>query len=118
MAAKKGFEDETKRDKFVRLATARTNKIIDMIHSDSRMMPHLHLSMQSGSDTILSSMGRRHSADTVRKLVQYADGITFSWDIICGFPGETEELFNETMELVQEIKPIKIHYKKHNKTRN
>ena len=84
-------------------------KIIDLIHTDSRMMPHLHLSMQSGSNTILSSMGRRHSADTVRKLVQYATEITFSWDIICGFPGETEELFNETMELVQEIKPIKIH---------
>ena len=84
-------------------------KIIDMIHSDSRMMPHLHLSMQSGSNTILSSMGRRHSADTVRKLVQHATNITFSWDIICGFPGETDELFNETLDLVKETKPIKIH---------
>ncbi len=84
-------------------------KIIDMIHSDSRMMPHLHLSMQSGSNTILSSMRRRHSADTVRKLVQHATNITFSWDIICGFPGETDELFNETLDLVKETKPIKIH---------
>ncbi len=84
-------------------------KIVDLIHSDNRMMPHLHLSMQSGSSTILSSMGRRHSADTVRKLVQYAHDITFSWDIICGFPGETDELFNETLALVQAVKPIKIH---------
>lgn len=84
-------------------------KIIDLIHSDPRMMPHLHLSMQSGSDTILAAMGRRHNADTVRKIVAAADGITFSWDIICGFPGETEELFAETLDLVREVKPIKIH---------
>ena len=84
-------------------------KIIDLIHNDKRMMPHLHLSMQSGSNTILSAMARRHNADMVRKIVAAADGITFSWDIICGFPGETDELFNETCDLVRELKPIKIH---------
>lgn len=84
-------------------------KIIDLIHSDKRMMPHLHLSMQSGSNAILESMGRRHNADLVRKIVAMADGITFSWDIICGFPGETDELFNETLDLVREVKPIRIH---------
>lgn len=85
-------------------------KIIDMIHKDSRMMPHLHLSMQSGSNTILNLMHRRHNANTIRKLVEAADKkITFSWDIICGFPGETEELFQETVSLTKETKPIKIH---------
>lgn len=85
-------------------------KIIDLIHSDNRMMPHMHLSMQSGSDTILNAMHRRHNSDTVRKIVKAANNnITFSWDIICGFPGETDELFNETVELVKETKPIKIH---------
>lgn len=85
-------------------------KIIDLIKSDSRMMPHIHLSMQSGSDTILNAMHRRHCADTVRRLVQHADGaISFGWDIICGFPGETEELFKETLDLANELKPIKIH---------
>lgn len=84
-------------------------KIIDLIHNDKRMMPHLHLSMQSGSDTILSAMARRHNADMVRKIVAAAHGITFSWDIICGFPGETDELFRETLDLVREVKPIKIH---------
>ncbi len=84
-------------------------KIIDLIHNEPRMMPHLHLSMQSGSDTILATMGRRHNADLVRKIVAAADGITFSWDIICGFPGETDELFRETLDLVAEVKPIKIH---------
>lgn len=84
-------------------------KIIDLIHRDNRMMPHLHLSMQSGSDTILAAMARRHNADMVRKIVAAADGITFGWDIICGFPGETDELFRETLDLARELKPIKIH---------
>lgn len=85
-------------------------KIIDMILSEPRMMPHMHFSMQSGSDTILRAMGRRHNAQTVRNLMARANGkITFSWDIICGFPGETNELFNETLGLVRETKPIKIH---------
>ena len=84
-------------------------KIIDLIHRNNRMMPHLHLSMQSGSDAILSAMARRHNADMVRKIVAAADGITFGWDIICGFPGETDELFNETLDLARELKTIKIH---------
>lgn len=85
-------------------------KIIEMIHNDKRMMPHIHLSMQAGSDTILRAMGRRHNSDTVRKIVAAAGpDITFSWDIICGFPGESDELFNETLALTRELKPIKIH---------
>lgn len=84
-------------------------KIIDLIHENPRMMPHLHLSMQSGSDTILRAMHRRHTADMVRNIVAHANGITFSWDIICGFPGETDELFAETMNLIGETHPIKIH---------
>ena len=85
-------------------------KIIDLMHSDARMMPHMHLSMQSGSDEILRAMRRRHSADTVRRIVQAAGrDITFSWDIICGFPGETDELFNQTVDLAMQTRPIKVH---------
>lgn len=85
-------------------------KIIDLMHKDSRMMPHMHLSMQSGSDDILKAMHRRHNAETVRKISQYAGpDITFSWDIICGFPGETDDKFQETLCLAKETKPIKIH---------
>ena len=84
-------------------------KIIDLIHENPRMMPHLHLSMQSGSDTILRAMHRRHTADMIHNIVSCAKGISFSWDIICGFPGETDEYFNETMQLITDTKPIKIH---------
>lgn len=91
-------------------ASPQIYKIIDMMKSDARMMPHMHLSMQSGSDTILRAMQRRHNAQSVRNIVAYAGpGITFSWDIICGFPGETDDLFRETLDLVRDARPIKIH---------
>ena len=91
-------------------ASPQVFKIIDLIHSEPRMMPHMHLSMQSGSDTILRAMGRRHTSETVRKITEYAGpNVTFSWDIICGFPGETDALFCETLNLVRQTRPIKIH---------
>ena len=82
-------------------------RVINLMAREPRMLPHMHLSMQSGSDKILSAMGRRHNANMVRKLMSAP--VSFSWDIICGFPGETLELFNETLELIKELKPIHIH---------
>lgn len=85
-------------------------KLIDLMHNEPRMMPHLHLSMQSGCDAILRAMRRRHNAEMVRRIAAAAgDGITFSWDIICGFPGESEEYFADTLALVHATRPIKIH---------
>lgn len=88
-------------------------KIIELMSRDPRMLAHLHLSMQSGSDKILSAMGRRHNAEIVRKIMtpptSYLLPPTFSWDIICGFPGESPELFEETCALIKELKPIHIH---------
>lgn len=85
-------------------------KLIDLMHNEPRMMPHLHLSMQSGCDAILRAMRRRHNAEMVRKIFATAgDDITFSWDTICGFPGETDEYFNDTLALVRATRPIKIH---------
>lgn len=91
-------------------ASPEVPKIIELMKKDSRFMPHLHLSMQSGSDTILRSMRRRHNADKLRELVRISDGkISFSADIICGFPGETDDLFNETVNLIREIGLINVH---------
>lgn len=90
-------------------ASPEIDKIIDLIHADARMMPHMHLSMQSCSDTILRAMRRRHNAQRIRDIVRRAPDITFSWDIICGFPGETDELFAQTLDMVHETRPIKIH---------
>ena len=91
-------------------ASPEVPKIIALIKKNMRFMPHLHLSMQSGSDAILKSMRRRHNAEMLRNLVKLADNkISFSADIICGFPGETDELFKETCDLIRELKLIHVH---------
>jgi threonylcarbamoyladenosine tRNA methylthiotransferase MtaB len=90
-------------------ASPQIPKIIDLMNTDARMMPHMHLSMQSGSDLILTAMRRRHTAATVRNIMNNNKNISFSWDIICGFPGETDELFNDTAKLARDTGVIKIH---------
>ena len=91
-------------------ASPEVAKIIDLMKREPRFMPHLHLSMQSGSDAILKSMHRRHNRDVLRNLVKLADNkISFSADIICGFPGESEELFNETCDMIREMGLIHVH---------
>jgi threonylcarbamoyladenosine tRNA methylthiotransferase MtaB len=83
--------------------------LIDLIRAEPRMTRHLHLSVQSGCDWVLQKMARRHNAERIRKITKMGQGITFSWDIICGFPGETDEMFAETAALARELRPIKIH---------
>lgn len=68
-----------------------------------RVQPRFHLSVQSGSDTVLNAMGRRYTADdvrtAVRRLRQAKPRCFVSCDIIAGFPGETQEDFSQTMRL-------------------
>ena len=91
-------------------ASPEVPKIIDLMKREPRFMPHLHLSMQSGSDTILRAMRRRHDSKKLLELVTLANGaVSFSADIICGFPGETDELFNETVEMVRKMGLIHVH---------
>ncbi len=71
------------------------------------LMPYLHLPVQSGSDRILAAMNRRHTrADYLRALDRFRAAqpeIAFSSDFIVGFPGETEDDFNATLSLVEEV---------------
>jgi len=71
------------------------------------LMPLLHLPVQSGADRILAAMGRGHSRDTYRRLVdRLRDAqpkLAFSSDFIVGYPGETDEDFDNTMSLIEEI---------------
>lgn len=80
--------------------------LLDAIADDARLMPHLHLSLQSGDDMILKRMKRRHSrqdaiafCDQVRRL---RPDIAFGADIIAGFPTETDEMFSRSLDLVEE----------------
>ena len=91
-------------------ASPEVPKIIALMKENSRFMPHLHLSMQSGSDTILKSMRRRHDAARLMDLIKLSDGkVSFSADIICGFPGESSELFDETVDMVRKMGLIHVH---------
>jgi len=91
-------------------ASPEVPKIISLMAKDSRFMPHLHLSMQSGSDTILRAMRRRHDSKKLLDLVKMANGkVSLSADIICGFPGESDELFNETVKMVHDMNLIHVH---------
>ncbi|MBR0837042.1 tRNA (N(6)-L-threonylcarbamoyladenosine(37)-C(2))-methylthiotransferase MtaB [Bradyrhizobium manausense] len=80
--------------------------LLDAIADDARLMPHLHLSLQSGDDMVLKRMKRRHSrsdaiafCDQVRRL---RPDIVFGADIIAGFPTETEEMFSRSLDLVEQ----------------
>jgi threonylcarbamoyladenosine tRNA methylthiotransferase MtaB len=87
--------------------------LFDVIASDERLMPHLHLSLQSGDDLILKRMKRRHArsdaiafCDQVRKL---RPDVVFGADIIAGFPTETEEMFARSLDLVTECDLALLH---------
>jgi threonylcarbamoyladenosine tRNA methylthiotransferase MtaB len=80
--------------------------LLDVIAGDERLMPHLHLSLQSGDDLILKRMKRRHSRkDAIEFCAQVRrlrPDVTFGADIIAGFPTETEEMFARSQDLVEE----------------
>src|SRR6202158_1732075 len=80
--------------------------LLDVIADDERLMPHLHLSLQSGDDLILKRMKRRHSRkDAVQFCAQVRrlrPGIALGADIIAGFPTETEAMFKRSVDLVDE----------------
>ena len=80
--------------------------LLDVIAGDDRLMPHLHLSLQSGDDLILKRMKRRHSrADAVAFCAQVRrlrPDIALGADIIAGFPTESEEMFARSQDLVEE----------------
>ena len=79
-------------------------ELIERIAGEPRLMPHLHLSLQSGDDLILKRMKRRHTRDdSVRFCADLRDrrpDLVFGADLIAGFPTETEEMFENTLRLV------------------
>jgi threonylcarbamoyladenosine tRNA methylthiotransferase MtaB len=80
--------------------------LYDALASDHRLMPHLHLSLQSGDDLILKRMKRRHlradTLDFVAKVRRLRPDVVFGADIIAGFPTETEDMFQNSLGIVEE----------------
>ena len=89
-----------------------SRKLIDTIAAQDHLCKHIHLPVQSGSDRILKEMNRHYTVAQYMDLVNYAKekipGVTFSSDIIVGFPGETEEDFQATLDLIQRVKYMQL----------
>ena len=85
----------------------------DEVLKDQRVMPHLHLSIQSGDDMILKRMKRRHSSKDVFEFVEHCkkirEDVSFGADIIAGFPTETDEMFDNTYRLLKENEISHLH---------
>lgn len=85
-----------------------TDKMIDVISKYPNIMPSIHLPLQSGSSRILKLMGRRYTKksylELFDKMKERIPGVSISTDIIVGFPGESEEDFKETLEVVDHCK--------------
>ena len=85
----------------------------DEVLINPRVMPHLHLSLQSGDNMILKRMKRRHNAEDIKKFVSHCrnlrNEITFGADIIAGFPTETDEMFRNTYELLKNCNISHLH---------
>ena len=77
-----------------------------LIAEEPRLMPHLHMSLQAGDDMILKRMKRRHLRDDAiamcKRAREYRPDMAFGADIIAGFPTETEEMFKNTIDIVEE----------------
>ena len=84
-----------------------SDELIDVMARNPKIARHMHLPVQSGSDDILKKMNRHYDRakylDTVRKLREAIPDISFTTDIIVGFPGETEKDFEDTLSLVREV---------------
>ena len=84
-----------------------SDELIDVMRGSLHILPQFHLPVQSGSDEILRQMNRRYTREQylnrVRALREAVPGIGLTTDIIVGFPGETEEQFQDTMSLVKEV---------------
>ncbi len=89
------------------------SELMDVILNEDRLMPHLHLSLQSGDNLILKRMKRRHSRETAikfcNKIQRYRPKIVFGADIIVGFPTETEPMFENSLQLVTDCNLTWLH---------
>ena len=87
-----------------------TDDLIECHHDLDKLMPYLHLPVQSGSDKILKAMNRRHTSSdylkVIEKLHKANPDIGMSSDFIVGFPGETDEDFQATLDIVNQVKYI------------
>src|SRR5699024_9691827 len=83
------------------------DRLVEVLAKGGNLLDHIHLPVQSGSNAILKKMNRKYTRESylelVRKIRAAMPNATLTTDIIVGFPNETEEQFEETMTLVEEV---------------
>ncbi|GGD04409.1 tRNA (N(6)-L-threonylcarbamoyladenosine(37)-C(2))-methylthiotransferase MtaB [Pontibacillus salipaludis] len=90
-----------------------TDDVIDVLRESDKIVRHLHIPLQSGSNTVLKRMRRKYTTEfykeRVDRIKEALPGLAITSDVIVGFPGETEEEFNETYRFIQEIGYSELH---------
>jgi threonylcarbamoyladenosine tRNA methylthiotransferase MtaB len=90
-----------------------TDDIIDFVGRSKKFVPHFHIPLQSGSDSILQAMRRRYRTalyrERIERILSVMPDACIGVDVITGFPGETEELFMETVHFIQSIDIAYLH---------
>jgi len=90
-----------------------TDELLDAVAELPKVMPHIEITNQAGDDDVLSAMKRGYTADQYRRLVEKIrariPGVSIATDIIVGFPGETENQFQHTYDLLAELKLDVVH---------
>ena len=90
-----------------------TDELLHLIKSDERMAHHLHIPLQAGSDEILHKMNRHYNTgkfvDKIDKIRNIIPDIAITTDVIVGFPGESDDLFNETINTIKRVNFAELH---------
>ena len=84
-----------------------SDQIIEFVHNSNKFVPHFHIPLQSGSDQLLKSMRRRYDtklySDKIEKIKNLMPNACIGVDVIVGYPGETDEEFNKTMNFLKSL---------------
>ena len=93
--------------------TELNDEFFEVLKANPIIVSHLHIPLQAGSDTVLQAMNRKYLTNyfeaKVKKIREIRPDISLTTDVIVGFPGETEEEFQETLDFVSKIKFTKVH---------
>ena len=113
------LKDIVKIDKLERLRissieiTEINDDVMEVIKENNILVDHMHIPLQSGSDAVLKRMNRKYDKEyfinKIKKLRKIRPNISITTDVIVGFPGETKEEFEETIETIKKIKFTKLH---------
>ena len=90
-----------------------TDEMIDVVKNSKKFMPHFHIPLQSGSDLILGKMRRRYKTklylEKINNISKKIENVCIGADVIVGFPGETDEEFNKTLDFIRKLNLSYLH---------